>query len=72
MSLIMKQLHRSRHNRVIAGVFGGLGEYWGVDPVLLRLGFVLLTIFTHIVPGIITYAIAALVVPPHPEAKKDL
>ena len=67
----MKKLYRSRHNKVIAGVFGGLGEYWGVDPVLLRLGFILLTLFTHLIPGIVVYAIATLVLPKNPHIGQD-
>mgnify|MGYP001610613817 FL=1 len=56
---------------MIAGVFGGLGEYWGVDPVLLRLGFILLTLFTHLVPEIVVYAIATLVLPKNPHIGQD-
>lgn len=33
----MKKLYRSKENRVLAGIFGGLGEYLEVDPVILRL-----------------------------------
>ena len=38
-------LRRSRSDRVLAGVAGGLGHYFGVDPVIVRVGFVLLAIF---------------------------
>ena len=33
----MKRLYRSRHNRVIGGVCGGIGEYFDIDPLLIRL-----------------------------------
>jgi phage shock protein C len=39
-----KRLYRSRSDRMIAGVCGGLGEYLAVDPVWIRLGFVLLLV----------------------------
>lgn len=53
-----RQLHRSRHNRVLLGLCGGIGEYFNVDPVLVR-------IIWFILPGpnIIAYLIGALIVP---------
>jgi len=62
----MKRLYRSDDNKVIAGVIGGLGEYFGVDPVLLRLGYIFLMVFTAFIPGIVAYILAAIVVPPKP------
>lgn len=59
----VKLLRRSRTNKVFAGVCGGLGEYWGVDPVVLRLVWILVTVFTGFVPGVIAYILAALVIP---------
>ncbi len=59
----MEQLYRSENNKIIAGIFGGLGERYGADPVLLRLVFVLLTAFTGFVPGIIAYIVSIFVVP---------
>ena len=40
----MKQLCKSNTNRKIAGVCGGIGEYFGIDPTLVRLGFVALSL----------------------------
>jgi len=59
----IKRLYRSKKNRVIAGILGGVGEYFGIDPVLIRLSFVALTIFTGIIPGVIFYLVALLIVP---------
>jgi len=59
----MKKLHRSDDNKVLAGVVGGLGEYFDVDPVLLRLIFVILALFTGIIPGLIVYTLAILIIP---------
>lgn len=61
-----KKLTRSRKNRMLAGVMGGLGEFFGVDPVLLRLGYLILTVFSGFLPGIIGYALAILIVPEEP------
>ena len=56
-----KRLHRSRSNRVIGGVCGGLGEYFGIDPVIVRIIFGLLVLANGI--GILAYIILAIVVP---------
>ncbi len=41
-----QRLHRSRDNRLLFGVAGGLAEYFDVDPVLIRMGWILLTVAT--------------------------
>ena len=61
-----KKLYRSTNNKMIAGVCGGLAEYFNVDPSIIRLIYVVLTIFTVAFPGIIIYIIAALVMPQDP------
>lgn len=62
-----KRLYRSQTNKVLAGVMGGVGEYFDIDPVLIRLIYLLLTLFTGVVPGIVGYIFAVLIVPPAPE-----
>lgn len=62
----MEKLYKSDENKVFTGVVGGIGEYLNVDPVVLRLAWVLLTVFTGFAPGIIAYLIAALIVPKKP------
>lgn len=59
----MRLLYRSNTNRVFAGICGGLGEYANVDPVIFRLGWLLITIFTGVIPGIIAYILAIFVIP---------
>jgi phage shock protein C len=54
----LRRLRRSHHDRVLAGVCGGLGEYLGVDPVLLRLAAVALTVSGG--AGVLIYVIAWL------------
>lgn len=58
-----KKLYRSADNRVWAGVIGGIGEYFGVDPTLLRVIWLFILIFTGVLPGLIFYILAIFVVP---------
>ncbi len=58
-----KNLYRSEKNRILAGIFGGLGEYFDIDPTVLRLGWLLVFIFTGIFPGLFAYLIAIFIVP---------
>lgn len=60
-----KRLYRSTTDRKIAGVCGGLGEYFGIDPAIPRLIFVLL-LLPGGAPGIIPYIIMWVVVPKKP------
>lgn len=57
----MKTLYRSTTNRVFCGVCGGLGEYFNVDPTLIRLLWILL--ICSFGTGIIAYIIAAIIIP---------
>ena len=57
------KLYRSDTDSMLAGVCGGLAEYAGMDGTVMRLLFVLATIFTGILPGIIAYFVMAIVVP---------
>jgi phage shock protein C len=60
-----KKLYRSRQYRMIGGVCGGLGVYFGIDPTLLRVLFVLATIFGF-GSAILVYLILLIVVPEEP------
>jgi len=59
----MNRLYRSDKNKIFAGVIGGIGEYFNVDPAILRLVWVFILIFTAVIPGVIFYLIAVFVVP---------
>lgn len=63
----MKRLYRSRTDRMLAGVIGGLGEYYNTDPTILRLVYIALTIISFGVPGVFAYIIAAVIVPVKPD-----
>jgi phage shock protein C len=54
---------RSKTNRVLAGVCGGIAEYYGSDATAVRLLTVLIAVFTGIVPLLFVYLVAAIVVP---------
>lgn len=54
-------LRRSLHRRLIAGVCGGLGEFLGVDPNLLRLGLAVFTVFGG--AGVLFYLVGWLLIP---------
>ena len=58
-----KRLYRSERYRVFLGVCGGMGEYFNIDPVLIRVITVILVVITGFFPGLITYLILALVIP---------
>jgi phage shock protein C len=62
----MKRLYRSENDKVFAGILGGLGEYLDIDPTILRLIYILIAILTGLVPAVIGYIIAYLIVPPKP------
>lgn len=59
----MKKLYRSRDNRKIAGICGGLGEMFSIDPTLLRLLFVFICLMTGVAPAIIVYIIGWIIIP---------
>jgi len=66
MELRGKRLYRSRTDRRLAGVCGGLGEFFEIDPTLIRLLWILATAMTAVVPGILGYLAAWIVVPEEP------
>ena len=58
-----KKLRRSKRNQVIAGVCSGLAKFLDIDVVIIRLLWVIITIFTGFFPGILTYIIWVIIVP---------
>ena len=57
-----KRLYRSRDNRMLAGVCGGLAKYFGMDPVLVRV-LAVVAIFLSFSLAVLAYIILAVVVP---------
>lgn len=62
-------LYRSETNKVIAGVAGGLGEYFNIDPTIIRVLFVLLTVFGG--SGLVIYIVLWLIIPSRTAESKD-
>ncbi len=62
-----KKLYLSADDKKLFGVCGGIGEYFNIDSTLIRLVWVVATLFTALVPGLIAYIIAAAVMPARPE-----
>tara|TARA_Y100000310_G_scaffold123899_1_gene122654 strand:- start:2416 stop:2850 length:435 start_codon:yes stop_codon:yes gene_type:complete len=56
-----KRLYRSKSNRVLGGVCGGIGEYFGIDPTLIRLAWVLFTFVGG--SGVLAYIICWIIIP---------
>jgi phage shock protein C len=65
----MSKLHLSNTDRKIAGVCGGIGESYDVDSTLIRLLWVFLTLVTGVIPGIILYLLAIIIIPEKPVEK---
>ncbi len=62
-----KRMHRSRNDKKLLGVLGGVANYTGLDPSLVRVVYLIVTILTGFVPGIFLYLVMALVVPREPK-----
>lgn len=66
-----KKLFRSRSDKQLSGVIGGVAKYIGFDATILRLVFALTTLFTGAFPGLLIYIICAMVIPLEP-TKEEL
>jgi len=62
MSTARQPLRRSRTKRILVGVCGGLGEFFGINPLWFRLGFIL-TLLPGGVPGILLYILLWIIIP---------
>jgi phage shock protein PspC (stress-responsive transcriptional regulator) len=58
-----RPLRRSRSNRMIAGVVGGLADHFGLNPTLARIIYVLVSIFSAAFPGILVYILLWILIP---------
>ena len=59
-----RRLTRSAQHKMIAGVCGGLAEYFDLDPTIVRIGYVLVSILSVAFPGILAYIVLMFVMPP--------
>jgi len=58
-----KRLTRSATDKMLCGVCGGIAEYLDVDPTVIRVAYVALSLFSAAFPGLILYIILALIIP---------
>jgi len=58
-----RKLRKTPHDKMVAGVCGGIAEYFGIDPTLVRVGYVILSVLSTGFPGLLVYIILAFVMP---------
>jgi len=58
-----RKLKRSTSNKMLAGVCGGIAEYFNLDPTLVRIAYVLISLLSTGFPGLLVYGILAIVMP---------
>ncbi|HKI03271.1 MAG TPA: PspC domain-containing protein [Thermoanaerobaculia bacterium] len=59
-------LYRSRRNKMIAGVCGGIADFLGWDPTVVRIAYVLVSVLSVVFPGTIAYIVLWAVMPKEP------
>ena len=64
---MQKKLYRSKTNRMLVGVCGGVAEYFGIDPTVVRVIWGVTSIFAF--AGIIAYVVCAFVIPEKPDGE---
>ena len=60
-----KKLYKSNQNKMICGVCGGIGEYFGIDTTIIRLAWAIFCLMGG--TGILAYILAAVIIPSNPE-----
>lgn len=60
---LVKKLTKSSSDKKFGGVLSGLGEYFNIDPTLLRLLFVIFTVFSFGIGGVVAYIIFMIIMP---------
>ena len=64
-----KRLYRRRKGRKLLGVLGGLADFFGLDPSLVRIAYLIITFFTLGIPGFVLYMTMVFIVPVEPKAQ---
>ena len=63
----MQRLYRSTKDRMLGGVCGGIAERFNWDPSLIRLGLVFICLVTGVIPLVLTYFVAWVIIPEKPK-----
>jgi phage shock protein C len=71
MNNLRSGVFRSRRERRLSGVLGGIARHIDVDPSIVRIGYTAITVFTNVIPGVIVYGILHLVLPIQPNEEED-
>jgi phage shock protein PspC (stress-responsive transcriptional regulator) len=58
-----KRLYRSEQNKIVAGICGGLGEYFDTDPTWIRIVMALAILVTGVLPGLVVYCAGIFIIP---------
>lgn len=66
-----KRLYKSDDDKMLDGVCAGIAEYFDIDPTLVRVAYVLLSLVTGGFPGIVGYIILAIIIPRKSKEKKN-
>jgi phage shock protein C len=67
-----KKLYLSERDRKISGVCGGIAEYFDIDSTVVRVVWVLVTVFWAVIPGVIAYLLAWAIIPSSPPEFDDV
>ncbi len=63
-----KKLYRSQKNKVLAGICGGIGERFGIDPTIVRVIWVVISFFLgYFIGGLVLYIILIFIIPQEPD-----
>ena len=63
----MKKLYKSKNQKMLSGVCGGIAQYFNIDPTIIRMIWALVSVFSAAFPGIIVYIICAIIIPEEPD-----
>lgn len=66
-----RHLYLSSTDKKLTGLCGGIAEYFELDASLVRLSWILFTVATGVVPGVLAYLIAAIVIPKAPYTERE-
>lgn len=66
-----RKLYKSTVSKVIDGVCGGIGEYLGINPLWIRIVWILLTLNSGLIPGLVLYIVAAIAIPKGPDGSSE-
>ncbi len=68
----MKRLYRSKTDRMLCGVCGGIASHLDVDPTIVRLIVAFVAIWTAVIPALIIYFVACLIIPEQPAQNTEV